>query len=581
MFKTNQKFGYCIGIDIVGFSRESASQQVTLFKKLNCMLLRNGIRCDQLINSGDGVFIVFMKPDNDVEKVLAKALLIHAACIDREIPIRMGIGAGVIIPVRDAQCRANYIGDGINLTERIMNCGDKKHILMSEFVAFEAEANTTVPEGYSIVSMGEYMAKHSSVLGIYALVKNPKDENTCNPNLNVPMKNKINWSALQKISPDIVFPEVGVLKSLDTILPEDLKNTMQFREDEFEYVVAKAEIHLRRENGAVAAYVQIDDYPFIATESEGRKKLERDEVMDRHGMSVLIEGFKRGRLDSVTFNGRFSAGGAIGVIECKEGTHIIVIERDKHAPSYKNALCPASGLSENLEEWLHPDYIIYREFMEELLIVNHNKNLVPDVNGTSGRVSEIICKEHSKTLAKIRRLAEGNCDLEKVLEFEKDSVNANLLQLGKDKIYISWGNKKSEPITGNIVIDSEIGVIDIIGAIKITLKDCSINDLRIIDTETFKDKDKEGVEKFTHRRILLFEKEEFCKLSIPGEKAEYAKGWQKGVSFGKGDLPETPKVVPPLLDSIKPLAIALEVDVNIIDRIRDIQNNERSFLPDK
>ena len=52
-----------------------------------------------------------------------------------ELLLRMGINSGPVDEVRDVDGRRNVTGAGINMAQRVMDCGDAGHILLSRRVA--------------------------------------------------------------------------------------------------------------------------------------------------------------------------------------------------------------------------------------------------------------------------------------------------------------------------------------------------------------------------------------------------------------------------------------------------------------
>jgi serine/threonine-protein kinase len=65
---------------------------------------------------------------------IARALKSHPA-----IQLRMGIHSGPVNEVVDVNQRANIAGAGINMAQRVMDCGDAGHILLSKHVAEDLE----------------------------------------------------------------------------------------------------------------------------------------------------------------------------------------------------------------------------------------------------------------------------------------------------------------------------------------------------------------------------------------------------------------------------------------------------------
>src|SRR5947208_1591441 len=75
-------------------------------------------------------------PDAPVSCALrvSKALRSH-----RELRVRMGIHSGPVSGITDVNDRSNVAGAGINLAQRVMDCGDAGHILLSKHVADDLE----------------------------------------------------------------------------------------------------------------------------------------------------------------------------------------------------------------------------------------------------------------------------------------------------------------------------------------------------------------------------------------------------------------------------------------------------------
>src|SRR4029453_14230454 len=87
--------------------------------------------------TGDGMALVFATtPDAPVSCALqvSKALRSHP-----EVQVRMGIHSGPVSGITDVNDRSNVAGAGINLAQRVMDCGDAGHILLSKHVADDLE----------------------------------------------------------------------------------------------------------------------------------------------------------------------------------------------------------------------------------------------------------------------------------------------------------------------------------------------------------------------------------------------------------------------------------------------------------
>ena len=126
--------------DIVGYSKLMTDEQTSRLRKLNELIQDNEQvrRADALgkllrLPTGDGIVLVFFtSPQAPVECAveLARALQAHP-----EIQLRMGVHSGPVNRVSDVNRQANVAGAGINIGQRVMDCGDAGHILLSQRVA--------------------------------------------------------------------------------------------------------------------------------------------------------------------------------------------------------------------------------------------------------------------------------------------------------------------------------------------------------------------------------------------------------------------------------------------------------------
>src|SRR5229473_2021013 len=130
--------------DIVGYSKLPINQQRALVERLNEIvrgtdefhIAEAGARLIK-IPTGDGMALVFYKsPEEPVECALeiSRALKEHP-----RIQLRMGAHSGPVSGVVDVNERANLAGAGLNMAQRVMDCGDAGHILLSKHVAEDLE----------------------------------------------------------------------------------------------------------------------------------------------------------------------------------------------------------------------------------------------------------------------------------------------------------------------------------------------------------------------------------------------------------------------------------------------------------
>src|SRR5678816_4357108 len=97
---------------------------------------------------------------------IAEALRKHP-----EIPVRMGMHSGPVSEVTDVSGRKNIAGAGINVAQRVMDCGDAGHILMSQHVADDLiQYRQWAPR---LRDLGECEVKHGVRLHLVNLYAEP------------------------------------------------------------------------------------------------------------------------------------------------------------------------------------------------------------------------------------------------------------------------------------------------------------------------------------------------------------------------------------------------------------------------
>src|SRR4026207_51117 len=142
--KTRLEIGHVLFIDIVSYSKLLLKQQSELLRELNEVVsgtkeFREAELAGKLIRlpTGDGMALVFRtNPEAPVECAVEIARALKS---DPAIPLRMGIHSGPVNEVVDVNQRANIAGAGINMAQRVMDCGDAGHILLSKHVAEDLE----------------------------------------------------------------------------------------------------------------------------------------------------------------------------------------------------------------------------------------------------------------------------------------------------------------------------------------------------------------------------------------------------------------------------------------------------------
>src|ERR1051325_10489971 len=128
-------------IDVVGYSKEPMSKQTEIHTQLTevvdaLRIVRRYRKQNKLttLPTGDGMALVFfgeeVKPHVDAAVELHKTLAGNA-----QIRLRAGVHSGPVQKVIDINQKNNVTGPGINVAQRVMDCGDAGHILVSGAVA--------------------------------------------------------------------------------------------------------------------------------------------------------------------------------------------------------------------------------------------------------------------------------------------------------------------------------------------------------------------------------------------------------------------------------------------------------------
>src|SRR3984893_3473697 len=134
------EIGNVLLIDIVGYSKLLITEQRERLQALNEIVRNAGqFRASDAhgmlvrIPTGDGMALIFR---DTVEAPLRCAVEISEAIKTHpEIHLRMGIHSGPVSEVPDVNQRTNIAGAGIDIAQRVMDCGDAGHILLSKHVA--------------------------------------------------------------------------------------------------------------------------------------------------------------------------------------------------------------------------------------------------------------------------------------------------------------------------------------------------------------------------------------------------------------------------------------------------------------
>jgi TolB-like protein/class 3 adenylate cyclase/Tfp pilus assembly protein PilF len=215
--KLRLEIAHVLFIDIVGYSKLLIDEQSEALQGLNQIVrntevARTADAAGQLIflPTGDGMALVFT---GSVEEPVECALQISQALrAQPSLPVRMGINSGPVHHVADVNQRENIAGAGINIAQRVMDCGDAGHILLSKRVADDlAQYRRWQPY---LHELGDCEVKH----GVVVSVVNLYADDVGNPN--PPEKFKHGKSVRQRVSASarrkrwpilIVFLVIGLM----------------------------------------------------------------------------------------------------------------------------------------------------------------------------------------------------------------------------------------------------------------------------------------------------------------------------------------------------------------------------------
>jgi TolB-like protein/class 3 adenylate cyclase/Tfp pilus assembly protein PilF len=141
--KLRLEIAHVLFIDIVGYSRLRTTEQSAHIEKLRKIVrgtdqFRTAEAEGKLLRlpTGDGGALVFR---NLEAPVLCAVEIANALRDHPELRVRMGIHSGPVNEVTDLNEQANIAGAGINIAQRVMDCGDAGHILVSKHVAEDLE----------------------------------------------------------------------------------------------------------------------------------------------------------------------------------------------------------------------------------------------------------------------------------------------------------------------------------------------------------------------------------------------------------------------------------------------------------
>src|SRR5438132_680322 len=166
------EIAHVLFIDIVAYSKMAMDDQRAAIEELNQVVqstdeFRKAESKNRLLKipTGDGMALVFYhSPEAPVECALeiSRQLKEHP-----RLKLRMGVHSGPVSGVIDVNGRVNVAGEGINMAQRVMDCGDVGHILLSKRVAEDLhQFSHWRPHLYEL---GECEVKHGEKISVVNL----------------------------------------------------------------------------------------------------------------------------------------------------------------------------------------------------------------------------------------------------------------------------------------------------------------------------------------------------------------------------------------------------------------------------
>jgi TolB-like protein/class 3 adenylate cyclase/Tfp pilus assembly protein PilF len=161
-------------IDVVAYSKLLVNEQIEVLRELNRIVrsterFRAAEASGKLIRvpTGDGMALLFFRSP---EEPIGCALEISKALRDHpQIQLRMGIHSGPVNRMEDVNDKTNIAGSGMNVAQRVLDCGDAGHILLSEHVAEDlVQYRHWQPH---LRDLGECEVKHGLRLHLFNLCK--------------------------------------------------------------------------------------------------------------------------------------------------------------------------------------------------------------------------------------------------------------------------------------------------------------------------------------------------------------------------------------------------------------------------
>src|SRR5216117_1991855 len=186
------EIAHLLFIDVVGYSKLLVNEQIELMQQLNRIVrgtecFRDAEASGKLIRlpTGDGMVLLFFRsPEQPVRCALEISQALRS---QTHIQLRMGIHSGPVNQVVDVNDQMNVAGAGMNVAQRVLDCADAGHILLSKHLADDLQ-HYRHWQPY-LHDLGECEVKHGLRLHVFNLCK----DNFGNPHLPDKLKRAKRW----------------------------------------------------------------------------------------------------------------------------------------------------------------------------------------------------------------------------------------------------------------------------------------------------------------------------------------------------------------------------------------------------
>lgn len=219
--ETALEVAHVLFIDIVGYSKASIDEQSEYLEQLREIArATETFRVAQSqgklmrLPTGDGGALVFRT--NSEAPVRCAVEIAGALKKNAKFGVRMGINSGAIKEVTDLSEQGNIAGAGINIAQRVMDCADAGHILLSKYVADDLQQ---YPQWRPLLhDLGTCEVKH----GVKVALFNLYSDEVGNPEL--PTKLTRDSGRQEKVEPALAVPRKSIAVLPFKNLSEDKTN---------------------------------------------------------------------------------------------------------------------------------------------------------------------------------------------------------------------------------------------------------------------------------------------------------------------------------------------------------------------